>query len=54
MDAMALSIEEALKKAISMGESGISRGWELFGVMLIGFLFAYLLGPMVNLTRSSL
>ncbi|PBK65735.1 mannosyltransferase [Armillaria solidipes] len=45
MDAMALSIEEALKKAISMGESGISRGWELFGVMLIGFLFAYLLGP---------
>ncbi|KAK0191542.1 glycosyltransferase family 4 protein [Armillaria mellea] len=45
MEAMALSIEEALKKAISMGESGISRGWELFGVMLIGFLFAYLLGP---------
>ncbi|KAK0191556.1 glycosyltransferase family 4 protein [Armillaria mellea] len=45
MDAMALSIEEALKKAISMGESGISRGWELFRVMLIGFLFAYLLGP---------
>ncbi len=45
MSAMALSIEEALKRAISMGESGISRGWELFGVMLIGFLFAYLLGP---------
>ena len=45
MDAMAHGLEDVLREAVSMGRVE-GTGWVgTFGVMLLGFLIAYIAGP---------
>lgn len=53
MDAMAAGLEVALKDAVAMGDVGVTDGWRVFLVILVGFLVAYLLGPWLLPVKSS-
>ena len=53
MDAMAHGLEDALRETVLMGDVVDGFGWVgTLGVMLLGFLVAYLAGPFIFPTSS--